>query len=54
MSPGREVDTAPLLLTSSTSVDFDQLCSLDVLGLADSSVGDQLEVYQEFKEQHDA
>ena len=51
MSPGREVDTAPLLLTSSTSVDFDQLCSLDVLGLADSPAGDQLEVYQEFKEQ---
>jgi hypothetical protein len=51
MSPGREVDTAPLLLTSSTSVDFDQLCSFDVLGLADSPAGDQLEVYQEFKEQ---
>ena len=51
MSPGREVDTAPLLLTSSKSIDYDQLCSLDVLGLADSPVGDQREVYQEFKEQ---
>jgi hypothetical protein len=51
MSPGREVDTAPLLLTSSKSVDFDQLCSLDVLSLADSPSGDQHEVYKEFKEQ---
>ena len=51
MSPGREVDTAPLLNTRSTSVEYEQLCSLDVLGLADSPAGDQHEVHREFKEQ---
>ena len=51
MSPGREIDTQPLLLTRSHGLDYEQLCSLDVLGLADFPEGDQQEVYQEFKEQ---
>ena len=51
ISPGREVDTSPLLLTRSTSNDYEQLCSLDVLGLTDSPEDDQQAVYQEFKEQ---
>lgn len=40
-----------LFFTQTSSVDYDCLCRLDVLGLADSSVGDQQEVYVEFKEQ---
>ena len=51
MSPGREDVGSPLLLTQSALVDYEQLCSLDVLGLADSHNNDQLEVYEEFKEQ---
>ena len=51
MSPGREDVTSPLLLTRSVSTDYEQLCSLDVLGLADKPENDQETVYQEFKEQ---
>ena len=51
MSPGREEVTSPLLLTESTSTDYEQLCALDVLGLADAPENDQQTVYQEFKEQ---
>ena len=51
MSPGREDVTSPLLLTRSVSTDYEQLCSLDVLGLADKPENDQGTVYQEFKEQ---
>ena len=51
MSPRREDVGSPLLLTQSALVDYEHLCSLDVLGLADSHKNDQLEVYEEFKEQ---
>ena len=51
MSPGREDVGSPVLLTQAALVDYEQLCSLDVLGLADSHKSDQLEVYEEFKEQ---
>ncbi len=51
MSPGREDVTSPLLLTRSVATDYEQLCSLDVLGLADKPENDQETVYQEFKEQ---
>ena len=51
MSPGREDVGSPVLLTQSALVDYEQLCSLDVLGLADTHENDQLEVYEEFKEQ---
>lgn len=51
MSSGREDVISPVLLMQSALVDFEQLCSLDVLGLADSHKNDQLEVYEEFKEQ---
>ena len=51
MSPGREDVGSPALLTQSASVDYEQLCSLDVLGLADTHENDQFEVYEEFKEQ---
>ena len=34
-----------------SSVDYEELCKLDVLGLADSPTGAQGVVYDEFKEQ---
>ena len=51
MSHGREEFTRPLLLTQSTSRDYEQLCALDVLGLADVPENDQETVYQGLKEQ---
>ena len=51
MSPGREHEASTTFLTQSTSVDFQQLSRLDILGLADSSANDQDVVYSEFKEQ---
>ena len=51
MSPGRENVGSPVLLTQSAFTDYEQLCSLDVLGLADTHENDQLPVYEEFKEQ---
>jgi len=39
-----------MLLTQTSSVAYDKLCRLDVLGLEDSSTGDQGVVYEEFKE----
>ena len=40
-----------MLLTQTSQTDYEELCRLDVLGLADSSEHDQLAVYSEFKEQ---
>ena len=40
-SPGKEIDTTSTLLTQTSRVDYEELCKLDVLGLADSSSGDQ-------------
>ena len=51
MSPGHEHEASTTFLTQSTSVDFEQLSRLDILGLADSSANDQDVVYSEFKEQ---
>lgn len=53
MSPGREDVGGPILLTQSAFIDYEQLCALDVLGLADSHENDQNAVYEEFKEQLD-
>ncbi|KAL9957559.1 hypothetical protein ACROYT_G039201, partial [Oculina patagonica] len=50
-SPGKEIDTTSMLLTQTSKVDYEELCKLDVLGLADSPSGDQGVVYDEFKEQ---
>lgn len=50
MSPGKERD-GPILLTQSSTLDYEQLCSLDVLGLADRNENDQKTVYHEFKGQ---
>ena len=51
ISPGKEVDLSPMFLTQTSTVDYDNLCRLDVVGLADCATGDQDEVYSEFKEQ---
>lgn len=50
LKPGQEVDLN-MMLTQTLHCDYEQLCRLDVLGLADSAEGDQNVVYQEFKEQ---
>jgi len=52
ISFGKEVDLSPMVFTQISHLDYDNLmCKLDVLRLADSSTGDQAEVYTEFKEQ---
>ena len=51
MSPGREDSDGPVLFTQSTSNNYEQLCALDVLGLADTHENDQQAVYTEFTEQ---
>ena len=52
MSPGEDESvTTRVLLTQTSQSDYDQLCRLDILGLADSLQQDQKEVYAEFREQ---
>ena len=51
MSAGKEAHLSSVYLTRTSSTDYDQLCSLDVLGLEDRSKGDQQTVYDNFKEQ---
>ena len=40
-----------MLLMQTSQLDFEVLCRLDVLGLADTPQDDQGEVYKEFREQ---
>lgn len=51
MSPGIELNHDTMLMTQTTQTDYEQLCRLDVLGLADAAEHDQSTVYTEFKEQ---
>ena len=51
LSPGIQGVDNPLLLTKSASSDYEQLCALDVLGLADTNENDQQTGYHEFTEQ---
>ena len=51
MAPGVEADLSAGFLAVDAIQDYEMLCSLDVLGLADSPAGDQQEVYREFREQ---
>ena len=51
VSPGQGVDLSQMFLTQTSSVEYEELCRMDVLGLADTSAGDQEAVYEEFKEQ---
>ena len=51
LSPGEEIDTTQMLLIQTSQLDFEELCRLDVLGVADTPQYDQGEVYKEFREQ---
>ena len=51
MSPGIDFDRNTMLLTQTAHSDFERLCRLDVLGLADTTESDQSVVYEDFKEQ---
>eukprot|EP00794_Sanderia_malayensis_P008645 gene8645-biopygen6924 len=51
MSPGKNTSDATLMLATNPHEDYIRLCSLDVLGVEDKPEGDQLNVYEEFKEQ---
>ena len=51
MSAGGEVDFSNVYLTKSSAADYEELCSLDVLGLKDHLEQDQQFVYKEFQEQ---
>ena len=51
MSPGQEFDRNAMMLTQTSQLEYEELCRLDVLGLADSPPYDQQAVYSEFKEQ---
>ena len=51
MAPRIEADLSTGFLAVDAIQDYELLCSLDVLGLADSLAGDQQEVYREFCEQ---
>ena len=51
MSPGADNDSNKMLLTQTCTVDYENLCRLDVLGLEDLPENDQDMVYTEFKEQ---
>ena len=50
MSPGADQDISPGYLAVSSTTDYDNLCALDVLGLANTT-GDQGYVFGEFKYQ---
>ena len=50
MSPGVETVLSQAYLSVSTTADYERLCALDVLGLADTPSGDQGDVYTEFKD----
>ena len=49
MSPGAEFDKGTMLFTQTSRADFEDLCRLDILGLADTPE-DQDTVYEDFKE----
>jgi len=51
MLAGKEVGLTSAYLTRTSSVDYQQLCSLDMLGPQGRPDGDQQSVYEEFEEQ---
>ena len=51
MSAGKEEDLSAIYLTKTSPANYEQLCSLDVLGLQDSLGQSQELVYQDFQEQ---
>ena len=51
MSPSVDSSSLQAYLAINSSTDYERLCALDVLELADTPTGDQGDVYVEFKEQ---
>ena len=51
MSAGKEASLSSVYLTRTSSIDYQQLCSLDVLGLQDRPDGDQQSIYDDSKKQ---
>ena len=51
IAAGEEEDLSSVYFAKSSAANYDQLCSLDVLGLQDQSNGSQQLVYQDFKDQ---
>ena len=51
MSPGTEFDRNRMLLTQTSQSDYEGLCRMYILGLADAAENDQTIVHAEFKEQ---
>ena len=51
ISPGSEIDTEHLFFADSSRVDYDKLCSLDILGLSEREVENLWRVFGEFAEQ---
>ncbi len=51
ISPGSEIDTSNMFYARTSVADYDRLCSLDVLGLAENELGENETVYKDFKDQ---
>jgi hypothetical protein len=51
MAAGEEADLSSVYFTKSSAAYYEQLCSLDVLGLQDQPNESQQSVYQDFKQQ---
>ena len=51
MSPGAKTDLSPVYHAVNSAADYERLCALDALSLADGPKGDQEDIYSEFKEQ---
>ena len=50
-SPGEDRDVTSMMLTRNSICDHAQLCRLDILGIEERPVGDQMYVYQKFQDQ---
>ena len=46
LSPGKGVDANNLLFAQTSHADYEELCRFDVLGLADTPEGDQMDVFR--------
>ena len=51
LAKSKELDHSAMFLAQTSQTDYEELCRLDVLGLADKPENDQSEVYAEFREQ---
>ena len=51
LAQGKELNYSAMFLAQTSQTDCEELCRLDVLGLADKPENDQSEVYTEFREQ---